>query len=427
LRSRLEFDTAVDLFFDNFKISYKSVITRARHQLNRLKADHCRLGATALVTQISSAWQSFAKPDQSLDELEDLMRAHETAGDSITALVLQELVVSKYSLNAFSAEATAASEHLLNLYDIFLNIVARVAPRLYLDVDICISIAPSLHRVVRLDHLHLFQAVLRRGADLNLQDYLGRTVVHVAAECSAVHVLKELPVSMLKEHSLDLLERFPLLSAVRSKNAIVIRHLLSVQATWQRDSESMRDLMTAAVGTGLADVVRLLLVEGNFCSKRKDPRSAGLKLAASKGHLEIVRLLLIVGAEINDMETSLDTSSRARTALCYAAEGRHLEVVRHLLKSKADVSARSGDSGMAPLHGAAENGHYNIARILLQAGADVDARSVGSRAAVKRRASALELASVQGHVRTLRLLVASSSKNDKNEPGTERGCEGRSA
>ncbi len=162
LRSNYEYDDkicSIDRFFDDFKISYKSVMTRARHQLDRLKADHYSLRATALLTQISSAWQSFVKPDQSLDELEDLMRAHETAGDFITALVLQELVVSKYMLNTFSAEGTAAAEHLLDLYDIFLNVVARVAPRLNLNVDICISIAPTLHRVVRLDHLQLFNAV----------------------------------------------------------------------------------------------------------------------------------------------------------------------------------------------------------------------------------------------------------------------------
>jgi len=404
---------SVDLFFDDFKSVYKSAIIRARHQLDRLRADHYRLAATALLTQISSAWQSFAKPDQSLDELEDLMRAYEIAGDSITALVLQELVLSKSLLNAYGTEATAASEHLLGLYDIFLDIVARVAPRLNLNVDTCISLAPILHRVVRLNHLQLFNAILRRGADLNLQDYLGRTVVHVAVECNAVLVLKEFPVSILEKQVFNLFLDSPLKLAIESKNILVIKHLLSVQPTWKRDNVEMRHLMTAAVRTGLAVVVQLLLAEGNFCSTEKDIWNIPLKAAAALGHLETVRLLLIAGAELNDTEASLYGSRRRKTALCHAAGNGHLEVVRHLLRFKADVSAYSTYSGMAPLHGAAYYGHYDIARILLQAGADANATCWVKRASMERVASALELASAQGHVLTLLLLVASSSTTNR--------------
>lgn len=406
---------SVDLFFDDFKSVYKSAIIRARHQLNRLKADHYRLAATALLTQISSAWQSFAKPDQSLDELEDSMRAHEIAGDSITALVLQELILSKSLLNAYGTEATAAaaSEHLLGLYDIFLDIVARVAPRLNLNVDTCISLAPIPHRVVRLNHLQLFNAILRRGADLNLQDYLGRTVVHVAVECNAVLLLKEFPVSILEKEVFKLFLDSPLKLAIESKNILVIKHLLSVQSTWKRDDVVMRHLMIAAVRTGSAVVVQLLLVEGNFCSTEKDIWNIPLKAAAALGHLETVRLLLIAGAELNDTEASLYGSRRRKTALCHAAGNGHLEVVRHLLRFKADVSAYSTYSGMAPLHGAAYYGHYEIARILLQAGADANATCWVKRASMERVASALELASAQGHVRTLLLLVASSSTTNR--------------
>jgi len=404
---------SVDLFFDNFMTSYKSAITRARHQFDRLKAARYRFAAAALLAQISSAWQAFAKPDQCLDELEDLMLAHETTRDSITALVLQELVVSKFLLNAHSTEATAASEHLLALYDIFLDIVARVAPRLKLNVDICISIAPILHRVVRLNHLQLFNAALRRGADLNSQDYLGRTIVHVAVERNAVLVLKGFPVSILERDSLGLFPGSPLRLAIASKNIMVIRHLLSLQETWQRDNAEMHLLMIAAVRTGLAVVVQLLLVEGNFCSTEKDIWNIPLKMAAASGHLKIVRLLLIAGAELNDTEASLYSSRRRKTALCHAAGNGHLEVVRHLLRFKADVSAYSTYSGMAPLHGAAYYGHYDIARILLQAGADVNATCWVKRASMERVASALELASARGHVRTLLLLVASSSTTNR--------------
>lgn len=396
------------MFFEDFKTSYRSTITRARDHLGHLKGDQRRLGAFALLTQISSAWQSFAQLDQSLDELVDLVRFHEAAGDSITALVLQEGVLSKYPPNNLSAEAEAPSVKLLDLYDGFMDLVARVASRLGLDIYTCLVIAPIPHRVVRLNNIQLFNgAVLRNGEYHYLGDYLSRTVLHVAAECNAFHVLKNLPAVMLRRYSLDLFRRSPLLIAVQSNSITAVRHWLSLPAKWYDED----DLLEVAVGAGLKDMVQLLLVEGDLSSTRKNERNHGLKSAASKGYLEIVRFLLIAGADLDDTEVLLDDSSGAKTALCYAAEGGHLEVVRDLLRFKADASARFEPSGMTPLHEAAVNGHYNIARMLLQAGANVNRMACGKRPA--RPTSALELASAQGHVPVVRLLMAPTSSMSK--------------
>lgn len=394
----------VDKFFDDFKTSYKSTITRAQDHLERLKDDQHRLGAIALLPQISSAWQSFPQLDQSLDKLLDLVRFHEAAGDSVTALVLLEGFLSRNPLNAFSAEAEATSGKLLNLYDSFMDLVARVASRLDLDIDTCLIIAPIPHRMVRLNNTQLFNSeVLRNGVHHCLQDYLSRTLAHVAAECNAVHALKELLAVLLRIDSFDLFGRTPLLTAVQSNSITAVRHLLGLPAKWYDEN----DLLEVAVGAGLKDMVQLLLVEGDLSSTRKNARNLGLKLAASKGCLEIVRLLLIAGADLNDTEVPLDNSSDPKTALSCAAEGGHLEVVRDLLRSNADVSARFETSGMTPLHEAALNGHYNIARVLLQAGANI--KRTAWRKLATRPASALELASAQGHVPVVRLLVASNS------------------
>ena len=351
-------------FFDNFKASYKSTITRARGHLYRLKGDQHRLRAIALLTQISSAWHSFDKLDQNLDELDELVHYHETAGDFITAVVLQEHVLSKFPPNTSNPAAEAAWEKFLGLYNMLMNLVVSIAPRLDLDVDICISIAPILRRVLRLNNSQFFNAFLLRGADLASEDYLCRTVVHVAAQYHTIHVLMEFSQNLLREAHCDLFKRSPLLLAVESNSIIAVRHLLRLPARHTEEA-TVRDLLTAAVRAGLVDMVRLLLIESNLSTARKRIQDFGLNLAASKGHVDIVRLFLIAGAVLNDIETSIDSSSRAMTALCYAAEAGHLEVVRHLLKLKADVSARSGDLGMAPLHAAAENGRCNIIPMLL--------------------------------------------------------------
>ncbi|HRE26167.1 MAG TPA: ankyrin repeat domain-containing protein [Anaerolineales bacterium] len=52
-----------------------------------------------------------------------------------------------------------------------------------------------------------------------------------------------------------------------------------------------------------------------------------------------------------------------------AVAGQHLEVARLLLAAGVDVNARQ-QGGFAPLHAAAQNGHAPLVRLLLQYGAD---------------------------------------------------------
>lgn len=65
-----------------------------------------------------------------------------------------------------------------------------------------------------------------------------------------------------------------------------------------------------------------------------------------------------------------------------AALNGHVEIVKVLLEAGADVNAKSGRSGLTPLHEAAKkehvdeaakNGHVETVKVLLKAGADVNA------------------------------------------------------
>jgi len=90
-----------------------------------------------------------------------------------------------------------------------------------------------------------------------------------------------------------------------------------------------------------------------------------LMLAALHGQLEVARLLVRKGAEIN---------RTGWTPLHYAAANGHADVVRYLLDENAYIDAQSPNR-TTPLMMAARHGHSDAVRLLVQAGADPTARN----------------------------------------------------
>jgi uncharacterized protein len=79
--------------------------------------------------------------------------------------------------------------------------------------------------------------------------------------------------------------------------------------------------------------------------------------------------LLQSGAEVNG------TDRRGFTVLRRAVQTNHVEVVRVLLEAGADVEKPDDEDGLTPLMEAANFNHPDVARVLLEHGADVNARS----------------------------------------------------
>jgi ankyrin repeat protein len=96
-----------------------------------------------------------------------------------------------------------------------------------------------------------------------------------------------------------------------------------------------------------------------------DYNSTPLHVAASWGEVEITRMLIDAGANVNLQD------KWGKTSLHWAAFYGQVEIVRMLIGAGANVNLQT-NGGWTPLHWAARRGEVEIARMLIDAGARKD-------------------------------------------------------
>ena len=100
--------------------------------------------------------------------------------------------------------------------------------------------------------------------------------------------------------------------------------------------------------------------------------------AVENGDLKQVRQLLDSGANANVEDYA------AHTPLYHAAQKGHLEIARLLIEDGADIDHESGDS---PLLWACYYGHTDMVKLLVENGADVNAKRLSDNSTPLRSAS----------------------------------------
>jgi ankyrin repeat protein len=81
------------------------------------------------------------------------------------------------------------------------------------------------------------------------------------------------------------------------------------------------------------------------------------------GHLDTVKVLLESKADVNA------PNADGTTPLMVASQGGHKEIVKLLLAKDVDVNAKDKTDGRTALWHAAQNGHTEIVELLKKAGA----------------------------------------------------------
>lgn len=196
-----------------------------------------------------------------------------------------------------------------------------------------------------------------------------------------------------------------LTEAVRSDNLVDIEQLLESGANVDLETSSGNSILGLAASKGNMDMVKLLVSHG--ASINGGDGNAPLALAAQLGHLAIVEHLLDSGANVEGT-ISLEGKYENSTGLQWAAVDDNVELGQILIAHGANVNTIETLYNRTPLHGAAYYDSPAMVEFLLVNGADPEMRdSFGD--------TALHYAVSNGVVETARILIEHGAKLDTKD------------
>jgi ankyrin len=201
---------------------------------------------------------------------------------------------------------------------------------------------------VRVTHL-----LLDHGADVNTRREDHQTPLHLASYFGNVEIVR-----LLLDHGADM--------EANAEGDMGEKPLHQVSYGKYRSQED-----------GIR-VTQLLLDCGADVNTRRNDHQTPLHLASYYGNVEIVRLLLDHGADLEENSES-DMGEKPLHKVSYGkyrSQEDGVRVTQLLLDHGADVNTRRKDH-LTPLHLASYFGNVEIVRLLLDHGADAEAISVG--------------------------------------------------
>uniref|UniRef100_A0AAQ5YG38 KAP NTPase domain-containing protein n=1 Tax=Amphiprion ocellaris TaxID=80972 RepID=A0AAQ5YG38_AMPOC len=214
-------------------------------------------------------------------------------------------------------------------------------------------------------NLEILQELIRRGANVNLDDVDCWTALISAAKEGHVEVVRELLENNANLEHRDMGGWTALMWAAYKGRTDVAQLLLEKGANPNITGQYSVYPIIWAAGRGHAEIVHLLLQHGAKVNCSDKYGTTPLIWAARKGHYESVMHLLANGADV-DQE-----GANSMTALIVAVKGGYTEVVKELLKRNPNVNMTDKDGNTA-LAIAAKEGHTEIVQDLLDAGTYVN-------------------------------------------------------
>lgn len=162
-------------------------------------------------------------------------------------------------------------------------------------------------------------------------------------------------------------KRTPLHAAAQKGYLEICHLLLQAGANINATDKLRRTPLMEAVANNHVEAARYMLRRGGCVYSKEEDGSTCLHHAAKNGNLEMVELLLSTGeVDVNAQDNG------GWTPIIWAAEHKHIDVIRRLLTRGADVTLTDNEENIC-LHWASFTGSAEIAQVLLDARCDLHA------------------------------------------------------
>ena len=198
--------------------------------------------------------------------------------------------------------------------------------------------------------LEIVRALARYGADVQAEDRIGITALHVAAAAGNLDIAEMLIDFGADVNKGDRNGTTPLMeAALCNEQTLVLKFLLERGANINAKGANASSALVYSAAAGHPDVFRFLIADGADVSAGDAGGPGALMEAASHGHAEIVEILLDLGVPVNGQ------NERGYTALMFAAFNGREGAIKTLLRRGARKDLVNGLGETASSIAAARN------------------------------------------------------------------------
>lgn len=219
-----------------------------------------------------------------------------------------------------------------------------------------------LREATKNKHSEIAKLLLTSGSEVNIQRRTRDTTpLHFAVKNCDIEIVKMLLDKGATINAENDCRKTPLYYAIENEKIEVAQLLLTYGADVNnRDSDGI-SVLHVAVKIGCLQIVEALLEYGFNLNPEDAKNPELLHGTVERGYLKIVEDLLKYGADVN---TYSNSQFEGFTPLHCAAKNKQGEVVKLLIRYKADVNAQD-KTGKTPIFYAIENADLEMTKLLL--------------------------------------------------------------